>query len=119
MTLLPAWLFLYTVLTGPNGSPDKNIRLGKAPYLYLFTFLYLLFIRKLMFRHRCRHKMSASHTPTLQEDQVAALAEEAAAAVRAAMDELRRRPGGGAAPPPPRLRRLCSNGYRLPSGYEA
>jgi hypothetical protein len=83
------------------GPLKKNIRLGMAPILYLFTFLYLLFIRKLIFRHCCRHKMSASHTPTLQEDQVAALAEEAAAAVRAAMDDLRRRPGGGAAPPPP------------------
>ncbi len=72
-----------------------------------------------MFRYCLRREMSASHTPTLQEDQVAALAEEAAAAVRAAMDNLRRRPGGVAAPSPPRLRRLCSNGYRLPSGNGA
>ncbi len=43
-----------------------------------------------MFRLCHRHKMSAAATPTLQEDQVAALAEEAAAAVRAAIEDARR-----------------------------
>ena len=55
-----------------------------------------------MFRHKSGHKMSATPTRTLQEDQVARLAEEAAAAVRAAMaDRNNRRPG---AIPPPALR---------------
>jgi uncharacterized membrane protein YgcG len=73
--------------------------MGFSPFLIPFIFLLLTIFTISRFCHR--YKMSAAATPTLQEDQVAALAEEAAAAVRAAMEDARRRPGGNAAHPNP------------------
>jgi hypothetical protein len=80
--------------------------LGSAPSFIVISLLKLIFFH-LFFRNKSGHKMSATPTPTLQEDQVARLAEEAAAAVRAAMaDRNNRRPGadpasGASAKPPP------------------
>jgi hypothetical protein len=81
------------------GPLNNKIRLGYSPIL--FTFNSLLLIITLLFRICHRHKMSAAATPTLQEDQVPALAEEAAAAVRAAIEDARRRPAGSTAHPTP------------------
>jgi hypothetical protein len=77
----------------------KKFRLGESPIIYTFTSL--LLINTLLSRFCRHHKMSAAATPTLHEDQVAALAEEAAAAVRAAIEDARRRPAGVTAPPTP------------------
>jgi hypothetical protein len=79
--------------------------LGSAPSFIVLSLLKVIFFH-LFFRNKSGHKMSATPTPTLQEDQVARLAEEAAAAVRAAMaDRNNRRPGAdpasGTAPKPP------------------
>jgi hypothetical protein len=81
------------------GPLNKKIRMGNSPLSFIFNSLMLTIT--IMFRFCHRHKMSAAVTPTLQEDQVAALAEEAAAAVRAAIEDARRRPGGTAAQPTP------------------
>jgi hypothetical protein len=84
------------------GSAPSFIVRSLCKLIQLVSFFYSYFI----FRNKPGRKMSANPTPTLQEDQVAKLAEEAAAAVRAAMaDRSNRRPGadpasGAPAKPP-------------------